>query len=184
MQLFHTSSSAQKSLRKEMYLCIYTPIYDIRVYVYVYIYVHLYIEKRMSVCISIHAHLRYAVVSHFEQRATVALVNLPRSARIHAYVYIYTYICIHVYLYVYIYTPSVCNGLTLRAARKSRSGETSDVRIYAYVHFYIPMYVYICMYKYICIRTFCMQLFHTSSREYKSLRKEIYICIYTHPYMI
>jgi len=76
MHLFYTSSRAQKSLRKEMYICIYTPIYDIRVHVYVYIYVHLHIEKRMSVCISIHAHLRYAVVSRFEPRAGVALVNL------------------------------------------------------------------------------------------------------------
>ena len=72
MKLFHTSSSAQKSLRKEIFICIYTHPYMIYVYMHTYIYVHLYIGKRISVCISIHTHLRYAVVSRFEPRAKVA----------------------------------------------------------------------------------------------------------------
>jgi len=125
MQLFHASSRAQKSLRQEIYICIYTHPYKIYVYI-----VHLYIEKRISVGISIHAHLRYAVVSHFEPRAKVApkrniymYIHTPiYDIRVHAYVYIYTYTCKNVYLYVYTY-----------------------------------------------MRTFGMQLFHTSSRAYKSL---------------
>jgi len=139
MQLFHTSSRAQQSL------------WWIFRYTYICQCLFLYTYKCIDVCVSICKHLPYAVVSHFEPRAKVA----PKR---NVYMYIHTHIwytctCVRIYIctpvyrktyicmYIYTCAPSVCSCFTLRAARRSRFGESSDIHIYANVYFYIHINV-------------------------------------------
>jgi len=111
-----------------------------------------------------HTYLLYAVVSHFEPRATVALVNLPRSARGWWYVYPRE-----------TFPQQDSAGTAPSTGRLPLNPLTRINHIYTYphticVHMHMHIYIYISMYMYsLNVGTFRVQLFHTSSRAYKSL---------------
>jgi len=116
MQLLDTSSRAQTSFRgilryKYISICIY-------LYTYRCIYVYM--------C-SKYAHLLYAVVSHFDQRAGVARVNS------HIYICAYVYICMPIYVYIYIFVLYI--GLT--------RGNVHICSHYIYESIQSNMYIYI-----------------------------------------